>query len=101
MSLFRNLDKFYYPRTSEGIYFDYSDGVPIDEGRINIWILQAFNKIAQDIKETSDLDKYFHTISSGNTKVLVEAYRERGNKFNIYVSVCTAYQQQTKSGIEF
>ena len=89
-------EQFYYPKG----YYDFSDGVPIDETTINIWIQRAFDKIALDIKETPDLDKFFHTISSGNTKVLVEAYRQNGDKFTIYVSVSTCYKQKTGMDIK-
>jgi len=88
--------------TSEGAYYDYSDGVPISETSVNIWVQQAFDAIAFKTKGNPDQDEFFHTISSGNTKVLVEAYRQSNkDKFTVYVSVITKYEQQTGTDITF
>ena len=90
--------QFYYPNG----YYDFSNGVPVSETEINMWILNSIDKIKAKIKEHPDREQYFHHISSGNTKVIIECYRQ-GNpeKFTVYVSVATSYKTKSELDITF
>ena len=92
-------ENFYYPKD----YFDFSNGREVTETVINMFIQQAIDAIRAKIKEQPKQHAYFHHISTGNTKVIVECYRQgsateyaKGNKFTVYVSVATAYKQLSK-----
>ena len=93
----KNPENLVYPYN----YHDFSNGVPVRDSEVNQWIRQAVEGIKKDIQKFPEIGKYFHTISSGNTKVLVEAYKESGNSYTLYVSVSTAYKNYSECGIEF
>jgi hypothetical protein len=90
--------KNYYP----GDYFDFSDGKPLGETTINIWIQQMFDAIAIKAKDCPGRNDFAKHMSTGNTKIVMEAYRQNDkNKFTVYVSVCTDYKQKSAIDIEF
>lgn len=93
------LEVFYYPND----YFDFSDGKDVSETTINIWIQEMFDKLKGKTLAYPDQNEFFHVISTGNTKVLIEAYRQTIDidKFTVYVSVCTCYKQSSSMGIKF
>ena len=95
----KSLKKFYYPKD----YFDYSLGEPLDETTINSWVQHMFDKVEIETIEHPAQMEFFHVMSTGNTKVLLEVYRqdEDSNEFTIYVSVCTKYKQKSDWDITF
>jgi len=95
----KNLETdFYYPSTN---YFNFSNGVPLDETTVNMWIQEMFVKIKTKISEYPDRESYFHHMSSGNTKVIMECYRQGDkDKFTVYVSVATAYSTRTLTDVK-
>lgn len=96
-----NFNQFYYPMTSEGAYFDFSNGGSVSQTTINVWIQRAFDLIGSRAKREPDRDDFCYNTSTGNTKLTVEAYRQTNGKFTVYVSVSTKYEQQTGMDIEF
>ncbi len=80
-----------------GKYFDFSDGVPISDYETNSFIQTALHNLQRNIVEDNYPSKSFTNISTGNTKVLVEAYQnERGsNVYSIEISVIKSYAKKS------
>ena len=92
-----HLEVFYYPKD----YFDFSDGKDVSETTVNIWIQEMFDKVTIKAQSQPDVKEFFHSISAGNTKVFLEAYRQTDPaKFTIYLSVSTCYKQQSSMDIK-
>ncbi len=85
------LADFYYP----GDYFDFSGSGSVSETTINIWIQQMFDKVSEAAKNEPERNNFSHAMSTGNTKVIIEAYRQGSGKFTVYVSVATSYTQRS------
>lgn len=102
------LKDFYYSETSNyNDYFDFSKGLPCTETEVNMFIQECIDSIKKQVIKHPDRESYFHHISTGNTKVIVECYRQgscdtytASDKFTIYVNVATAYKQCSKCDIE-
>ena len=90
---------FKYPSEE---YHDFSNGIPVSDYEVNKWIKDSFNYIKEEIKQFPERDKFFSHMNSGNTKVIVEAYRQSNeDKFTVFVSVCTSYSKHVELDIEF
>ena len=74
-------------------FFDFSDGVPINDLQIEIWINRCINLVKEKMKNGAK--EAFGTISSGNTKVLCEGYKNNNGDATMYISVITSYKQAT------
>ena len=97
------LEDFYYPND----YFDFSGGKEVTQTEVNMFIQQSFDAIKKKITEHPDREMYTHHMSTGNTKVVVECYRQgssdtyaASDKFTVYVSVATSYKQLSKMDVE-
>ncbi len=94
----------YYP----GDYFDFTNGKTVSETQVNMFIQQCIDSVRVKIKKHPDREMYSHHISTGNTKVIIECYRQgndteyaASDKFTVYVNVATAYKQQSKMDVKF
>lgn len=90
---------FEYP--SEKYYKFGSAGVIISDKEINEWINDCLQNIKKNIKKYPGRKSYFSNISSGNTRVSVEAYIQSINSdlFTVYVNVSKGYEQQSECDI--
>lgn len=86
-------DKFVFDRRK---CFSYHDGVRINDRTINEWIKRAVASAKEQLRKHPDMTKSFESISSGNTKVIVEIYRQINNKYTIFVSVCDGYWEMVE-----
>lgn len=75
-------------------YFDFSSGVGIENAVVKDWIAKCVDSAITKLN-TSQSKEAFSTTSSGNTKVIVEAYRQDDAKATIHVSVCYNRLSQT------
>ena len=91
-------EEFYYPSED---YFDFSEGIVVSDFEIQRWINECLTEIREKIDKEPDRQEFFHIISSGNTQVLVEAYRERKDKFSVYVTVNNVYKTNHKTNLKF
>lgn len=86
---------FNYPTT----YYDFADGVNIEDDTVNQWIEESITSAVTKLRE-NNLKESFSASSSGNTKVIVEVYRQESNdKLSIYVSVCKKYKRAQELNI--
>jgi hypothetical protein len=93
-------------------FFDYSDGIKVDDGEIRRWIRNGLNHIKEKIKKEPMRSDFFATLSSGNSKVLIEAYRQDSNirkylnqdikyKFSVNIDIITKYKEESMINFEF
>jgi len=96
------MNKLSYFNYSSDNYYDFSNGVPSSDGEINLWIREMFDDIKKKINKNPSRDEYFQHRSTGNTKVIMEVYRQEPNinSFTVYVSVATAYKSASKCDVQ-
>jgi len=89
---------FKYPSEN---YYDFKHGHPVSDSMINKWISEGIDSIIKKANAEPNRQDFFSTISSGSTKVLVEAYRQSDKElFTIYVSVIDGYMQQSEISVK-
>ena len=81
-------------------YFDFSSGVDLPNSEIQQYIQQGIEKCICKITKDG-LKKTFSTISTGNSKVLVEAYLQDNKMLTIHVSVSKNYCQMSFCNVEY
>jgi hypothetical protein len=83
-------------------WYDFTDGVDISETQITLWLRECIDSIKKKIDTYPKQKDYFSTISSGNTKVLVECYRNgTENTFTLYCSVIKSHKQGSLTSVKF
>ena len=99
-------EDYYYQKNGDN-YFDFSKGQTVSETEVNMFIHQCIDSIKEKILKYPDRESYFHHMSTGNTKVIIECYRQgneteyaKGDKFTVYISVATAYKEFSKTSVE-
>ena len=75
-------------------YCDFSDGVDLSNSEITRYVEEAIRSCCRKIKR-DNLKESFSTISTGNSKVLVEIYLQDNREYTIYVNVCKNYSSLT------
>jgi len=77
-------------------YDDFTTGVKIGDTQVKKWVVDCIDTAMEKISKDSDIEDSFCTIASGNTKILVEIYRQHNNKtlFTIFINIITNYKQK-------
>lgn len=79
---------------------DYSDGNRTSEDDISDWIKDCIEKASRNMIANPRLKKSFETMSSGNSKVFVEIYREESvDKFTVFTTVAQNYKSRFDTGV--
>ncbi len=87
--------------TFPGDYYSFHNGVDISTSETNEWINKAVNKVREKFLADSSLKETFSTISSGNTKVLAEGYKQGNGMYSVFVSVMKGYHRKMECDVEF
>lgn len=82
-----------YPET----FLNFGGGVEIDDETIRLWIRQGIDCVKERLRDGHK--EAFTTTASGNSLVLVEGYKYRGNAV-IHVSVSKGYQNAVYSNVK-
>jgi hypothetical protein len=93
-------------------FYDFSDGAKINDDDIRGWVKDGLNHIKEKIKKEPMRSDFFATLSTGNSKVLIEAYRQESNlrrhlnqddkyKFTVYINIITKYKEESIVDFEF
>jgi len=79
-------------------FFDFTNGVDCSNGEINAWIKNCINHIKKEIKKGV---KNPHANSrTGNSVVVVTAYKQTNDKYTVEVTVSKAYQSHTEINVD-
>jgi hypothetical protein len=73
-----------------GVWYDYSHGSNMEDAQINSWMQDAFAHIRPEL--VHGVDKTFFTIRSGNTMVLLTAYRQEDDTYELSFVVTKSYK---------
>jgi len=79
-------------------YHDFSDGGNVEDSEFQEWIQESLNKCINESKG-KNLKKNFTSISTGNSKLFIEVYRQEDYSFTVHVSICKGYLNKFSCGI--
>lgn len=91
------MEKFYFPSED---YYSFKNGVDIDTPQINRWIEECINKLGSNFQSNRDINHTFCTISSGNTKVIAEGYKQANGKYTVFITVTKDYSKLAQCDVE-
>lgn len=81
-------------------YFDFSDGIDISEIKIKRLIKKVIKKAKKYILKYNK-ENTFYTISTGNTKIFVEIYKQDNGLFEVFVAVTKNYIEECYHDVKF
>jgi len=84
-------------------FYDFKGGVSISEERVQRWISEGLQQLKDKIIKNHYPDDAFHNISSGDTLVVLWAYRYANESFrySITINVCKGHQELSAHNIFF
>jgi hypothetical protein len=75
-------------------FSDFSTATKIGKNQTLHWIEDVVQAIQKKVKNNDLLNEVHSTISSGNTKVFIEAYRQNNDEFTVCVTVAQNYKHK-------
>ncbi len=87
--------------TFPGDYYSFQNGVNISDVGTNRWIDECIEKVKGKFASNPEIKEAFACISSGNTKVLCEGYKQGNGKYTVFISVIKGYYQLSECDVEF
>jgi serine protease inhibitor len=89
MKIYKIKDFLSYPDHTD--WYDFSNGVDVSSDRINEWMQECFESIRKEILSKDNQGKASTYIRSGNSTVIVFAYRNEDLTYDIDFIVTKNY----------